>query len=72
MIASRRIACIAVVFAACCAPDAGAQSRPAPAAEVISLQTRDGVKLGATYFPSGTSGNAAWKTSYAGGPATRL
>jgi pimeloyl-ACP methyl ester carboxylesterase len=53
MIACRRIACIAVVFAAWSASLAGAQpSRPAPPSEVISLLTRDGVQLKGTYYPS--------------------
>ncbi|HEX2476908.1 MAG TPA: hypothetical protein VHK01_19300, partial [Lacipirellulaceae bacterium] len=53
MIACRRIACIAVVLAAWCTSLASGQpSRPAPPSEVVSLQTRDGVQLKGTYYPS--------------------
>jgi pimeloyl-ACP methyl ester carboxylesterase len=61
MIAIHRIVCIAIIFAACCASRAGAQSRPAPPAEVISLQTRDGVQLKATYYPSASRGTPRGK-----------
>jgi pimeloyl-ACP methyl ester carboxylesterase len=53
MIACRRIACIAVAYAVWSASLASAQpSRPAPPSEAISLQTRDGVQLKGTYYPS--------------------
>jgi pimeloyl-ACP methyl ester carboxylesterase len=62
MIACRRIACIALAFAVWSAPLASAQSsRPAPPSEVISLQTRDGVQLKATYYPSSLRGTPRGK-----------
>jgi pimeloyl-ACP methyl ester carboxylesterase len=62
MIASRRIACIAMVCAVNCASLAmGQPSGQAPPPEVVSLQTRDGVQLKATYYPSPLRGTPLGK-----------
>ena len=52
MLSVRHLLCVMGILAVTLPGEARSQSREAPAPEVVSLQTRDGVQLKATYYPS--------------------
>ena len=61
MTASRRLTCVALFLAACLPRPASAQPAAAPPPEAVSLQTKDGVQLKLTYYPSAWRGTAKAK-----------